>query len=261
MSVRHEVSIPSSVRTTIDKEVATITIDRPDRLNALDPHALRLLNETLETLARQEAIKVVILTGAGSRAFSSGDDIKELTKLSREELVAHIDLGQRVTGAMVDHPYLLIAAIEGYCLGGGLEIALACDMRIASSEAIFGLPEVVYLNAVPSWGGTFRLPRLVGMARAQEMLLFGRRIDGATAWDWGLIAEIAAKGSVLSRAREIASNIPQSTQRSALSLAKRVVNSGFEMHPHAARHLEYLAAQTHLIAPAFALRPGEAKSE
>jgi len=240
------------IAVAIEKRVAVITINRERAMNALDDEALSALDGALQRCADDAAIRVVVLTGAGVRAFSAGSDIKELARQTKAELAAHVEFGQQITAKMVDHPCILIAAIEGYCLGGGLEIALACDIRVAGAGASFGLPEVVRLNALPSWGGTFRLAPLVGMGRARELILLGRTLDADEALLWGLINAVTPEGGALVRALDMARALPDNTQRSALSLAKRLLTHGAQVNAHAAHYLEYLADQVVSGSSAFA---------
>jgi enoyl-CoA hydratase len=149
-----------------------------------------------------------------------------------------------------EYPRPVIAAIEGYCLGGGLELAMACDLRIAGDGAVFGQPEVA-LNALPTWGGTFRLPRLVGVGRAVEMVVFDRRIDAREALGWGLVAEVVPAGQALSRARAVAEILQASTDAETVAQAKRLMGLGYGMPPRIAQQMEYLAELAQSTSPAF----------
>ena len=142
-------------------KVATITINRERQRNALDDATLFKLRDALET-AKRGGFGAIVLKGAGLKAFSAGSDIKEMAIQSQAEQINHTELGQEIGDFIERHPAPVIAAIEGYCLGGGLEMSLACDLRIAGAAASLGLPEVRNLSALPSWGGTVRLPRIVG---------------------------------------------------------------------------------------------------
>ena len=219
--------------------VAVLIVNRERRRNALDDATLVRLQAALATCARED-VAAIVLAGAGTKAFSAGSDIKELEKQTIDERRAHTDLGQRIADQIEEHACPVIAAIEGYCLGGGLELASACDYRIAGAEAIFGLPEV-RLGALPSWGGTFRLPRLIGAGRARELVQFDRRLNAQEARAWGLVAEVVPAGQALARARALAAGLAEATKRETAAIAKRLVTYGADASMRAARHLEYLA--------------------
>jgi enoyl-CoA hydratase len=225
-------------------QVAIITIRREERRNALNDASLLELRSALRG-GVGAGVSVTIITGAGGRAFSAGSDVKELAAQTPSERLAHTALGQSIAEEIEDHPSAVVAAIEGYCLGGGLEFALACDYRIAGMGSQFGLPEVA-LNALPSWGGTYRLPRLLGTARAKEMALFGRRLNASEALAWGLVAEVVTDGQALDRAIAVGQELSASTTRETLARAKALINASYGVHGHVARQLEYLAdsAQT-----------------
>jgi enoyl-CoA hydratase/carnithine racemase len=220
-------------------DTQVLTIDREARRNAVNDATLRELRSALEESAREQ-VRAIVITGSGTAAFSAGSDIKELAAMRPEGRLAHTGLGQSVIEQIEDHPCPVIAAIEGYCLGGGLELALACDLRIAGAGGRFGQPEVG-LHALPSWGGTFRLPRVVGPGRASEMIVFGRTVDADEALRWGLVAEVVAEGSACSRALEVARTLASSTDRDTAAQAKRLLVVGYGMPTRTARHLEYLA--------------------
>src|SRR3954470_804505 len=214
--------------------LAVLTINREARRNALDDATLRLLRDALDAAARDQ-VAAVVLTGAGTRAFSAGSDIKELAAASHAERLAHTALGQQVQEQMDDLPCPVIAAIEGYCLGGGLEFALACDLRVAGEGAQFGLPEV-QINALPTWGGTYRLPRAIGLARAKEVILFGRRLTPQEALAWGLIAGVVPPGQARTRAREIEESLA-AVDRRTLARAKALIGAGYGAHGRVGRQL------------------------
>jgi enoyl-CoA hydratase/carnithine racemase len=143
----------------------------------------------------------------------------------------------------------VIAAIEGYCLGGGLEMALGCDLRIAGEGSTFGLPEVG-VNALPSWGGTYRLARLIGLARAKQVTLFGRRLTAEEALDWGLVAEVVPRGGARARAIEIGQSLADLDRRT-FARAKALMTAGYGVHGRVARQMEYLADDAQLSSAAF----------
>jgi enoyl-CoA hydratase/carnithine racemase len=195
--------------------------------------------------ARQPDVKVIVLTGAGTKAFSAGSDIKEMAAQTYDEKLAHTELGQSVAEMLEQHPCPVIAAIEGYCLGGGLEMATACDYRIAGKGANLGLPEIK-INALPSWGGTTRVPRVVGVARARELIMFGRTLDADTALAWGLVAEVVPEGGAFARAMEMAAEIAEKRERRCMALAKQLLTNGWAVPTRTGSYLEYLADMNQL---------------
>jgi enoyl-CoA hydratase len=204
--------------------IVTLTLNRPDKLNAIDSPMLDALDQALRDIEADPEIRAVILTGAG-RAFSAGADIKEWTALP--PLVFSRTWGQRGHGlfdrlAALRPP--VIAAINGIAFGGGLELALCADIRIAASVARLGLPEVT-IGAIPGWGGTQRLPRLIGAGRAKHMILSGQPVDTARAEAWGLVSEVTEPDALLPRAQELARAIAANAPI-AVQAAKRVIDAG-----------------------------------
>jgi enoyl-CoA hydratase len=183
--------------------IAVITVNRPDKLNALNADTVRQLDARLREARDDDAIRVIILTGAGEKAFVAGADIAELSRMGPIDGVAVSREGQATFRMMEAMPKPVIGVINGFALGGGLELALACHIRIASTRAKFGLPEVK-LGIIPGYGGTIRLPRLVGRGRALEMMLTGEMIDAEEAYRIGLVNRIAEPDALLDGARELA---------------------------------------------------------
>jgi enoyl-CoA hydratase len=200
--------------------VAVVTVDRQDALNALDVETLTDLRDRLEDLADEERTRVVILTGAGEKAFVAGADIKYMSGLDVDEAKAWGALGHEATRLLETMPKPTIAAINGFALGGGCELALACDLRYASSTARLGQPEIG-LGIIPGWGGTQRLPRVVGVGTAKELLYTGRNVDAEEALRIGLLNGI--HDPVLERAREIARKL-ETKSPVALRVLKRLAN-------------------------------------
>jgi enoyl-CoA hydratase len=214
-----------------DGAILTLTLNRPDKLNAIDGAMLDALGEMLGGIERNAEIRAVILTGAG-RAFSAGADIKEWTALTPLEFGRSWGLrGHALFDRLAALAPPVIAAINGIAFGGGLELALCADIRIASTEARLGLPEVT-IAALPGWGGTQRLPRLIGAGRAKHMILTGQPIDAARAEAWGLVSDVVAADALLARAQElatqIAANAPLSVQAS-----KRLIDAALPVTPAA----------------------------
>lgn len=207
--------------------IRTITIDRPEQLNALDRATIAELDQALTAAEADRTVRVVIITGSGEKAFVAGADIKEFAHFSVEEGRALAADGQRKLFDHVEHLNKpVIAAVNGYALGGGLELAMACHVRIASETAKMGLPEVS-LGVIPGYGGTQRLPRLVGRGKALEMILSAQMIDAADALQWGLVNRVVPADQLLSTAHELATRIMRNSP-TALAAAIRAVNAGFE---------------------------------
>jgi len=173
--------------------VAVWTIDRPDRMNALSRAALVALGKLAREAASNASVRAIVLCGAGDRAFCAGADLKERRGMTEEEVRAHLDLCRTEFGAIDRSPKPVVAAIHGLALGGGLELALCCDLRVAAPNAELALPETS-IGIVPGGGGTQRLPRIVGEARAKEMVLLGRRVRAQEALAWGLVNRVAPAG-------------------------------------------------------------------
>jgi enoyl-CoA hydratase/carnithine racemase len=212
-----------TVLLAIDGHIGTITLNRPHKLNAIEPTMLARLDAIAGELEWRDDVRVVVLTGAGERAFSVGADINAWSSLQPLDMWRHwIRDGHRVFERLARLRQPLIAALNGYAFGGGLELALAADIRLAATEAELALPEVT-IATVPGWGGTQRLPALIGMGRAKQLIFSGARIDAATAERWGLINEIAPRAELLARAHSmaelIAVNAPVSVQ-----LAKQAID-------------------------------------
>ncbi len=216
------------ITVTVEGGVATVTLDRPERYNALGSLIVGELVEVLEDIEGSEETRVMILTGTGEKAFCSGVDLKERAEMDDDERWAH----NRALNAFAERLARLqaptIAAINGLAFGGGLEITLACDFRIAAEGATFALPEVG-IGIVPGAGGTQRLPRLIGPTRAKELILTGRRITADDALEMGLVSKVSPAGSLMDEARvlaeEIAANSPLAVAyaKAAVDLASETV--------------------------------------
>ena len=203
-----------------DGGVAVVTIDRQDALNALNVETLTELRDRLGELAQDKGTRAVVLTGAGEKAFVAGADIKYMSGLGSDEAKGWGALGHEAGRLLETMPKPTIAAINGFALGGGCELALACDIRYASSRAKLGQPEI-NLGIVPGWGGTQRLARVCGIGVAKDLILTGRTVDAEEALRIGLVSAIA--DPVLDRALETAHELAQKSAF-ALDLAKRLIN-------------------------------------
>ncbi len=175
---------------TDDRGITTLTINRPDKLNALNDEVLNELADAFKAIQIDEAIRAVIITGAGDKAFVAGADIKELRELDTRSGRMASQKGQQIFQLIEDTRKPVIAAVNGYALGGGAELAMACHLRIAGNNAVFGLPEVG-LGLIPGYGGTQRLPTLVGKARALEMILTAKQLSAEQALQIGLVNDVS----------------------------------------------------------------------
>ncbi|WP_158057560.1 enoyl-CoA hydratase/isomerase family protein [Halorussus halophilus] len=212
---------------TLEQEggVATLTVDRPDRLNALNVDTLEAIEEALKQAENDEA-RAVVLTGAGDDAFVAGADISYMQDLSTPEAQAYAELGHRVADKIETFPAPVIAAINGYAFGGGCELALACDLRVASESAIIGQTEID-LGIIPGWGGTQRLPRLVGDEVARRLIFFGERIDAQDAHEHGLVGEIVAGDQLDDHVSQLAADLAAKPHY-AMAAAKEALNQSHE---------------------------------
>jgi enoyl-CoA hydratase len=192
---------PSLILVERSGGIATVTVNRQEKLNALNGQAVRELGVTFEELRADDQIRGVIVTGAGDRAFVAGADIGELVGLPPVAARKMSCTGQEVFATIEGCPKPVVAAIGGHGGGGGCELALACHMRIASENAKLGLPEV-RLGLIPGYGGTLRLARLIGLGRALEMILTGESVDAKRALEIGLVNAVVPAGELLQRARE-----------------------------------------------------------
>lgn len=187
--------------------IATLTINRPKSLNALNSDTLTEIGEALDVVKNNEdAVKVLIITGSGEKAFVAGADISQMRDMNPIEASELSKLAHNSFGKIEDLKQFTIAAVNGYCLGGGLELASSCDIRVISSKAKFGQPEVT-LGIIPGFGGTQRLTRLVGRGKAKEMIATGTMIDAKEAYRVGIAEEVAEPEELISKATEIAKTI------------------------------------------------------
>ncbi len=207
--------------------IAYVTINRPDKLNALNARAKAELKEAFQAIGGDSEIDVAVVTGAGEKAFVAGTDIKELTQLDQESGKSFAAGGQAVFSLIENCGKPVIAAVNGYALGGGMELALACHIRIASENAKFGQPEV-NLGIIPGYGGTQRLARLVGQGKAFEMILAGDQVDAQEALRIGLVNKVVPLKDLLRTAEELAQKIVSKGQV-AVRLALKSIASTTEM--------------------------------
>jgi enoyl-CoA hydratase len=215
-----------NITSETDGSVIVITINRPNVLNNLNESTIleleSVLNECNDGLSG-----AIIITGAGEKSFMAGADISAMSAMGVEEAQEFSRLGHRVTSLIEEHPKPVIAAINGYAFGGGLELALACDIRIASDTAKMGQPEV-NLGIIPGWGATQRLVRLAGAGRAKEMIFTGNSIDAAEALQMGIVNKVVPLAELMQTARDLAGKLA-AKPAVAISMAKKAVTKAEEL--------------------------------
>ncbi len=207
--------------------IATITINRPKSMNALNTEVFHELTPLLEKIALNEDIRVLIITGAGEKAFVAGADISELAELNALQGKYFVKTGHDCMAKLQELPIPVIAAVNGFALGGGLELALACDFIYASENAKFGLPEIT-LGLIPGFGGTQRLARIIGKNIAKEMIFTGKTISAEEALKLGFVNKVLPQASLLEETNKTAKSIAQKG-KVALNAAKHAVNKGGEV--------------------------------
>jgi enoyl-CoA hydratase len=212
----------AGLRITVDGRVATVTIDRPDVLNALNTALLEELLATLGDLGADAGVGVVVLTGEGDRSFIAGADIKEMAGKTPLEARAYSELGQEIAHRLETMRKPTIAAVNGYALGGGCEMALACDVRLASQNAQFGQPEI-NLGIIPGWGASQRLARATNIGYAKELILTGRMVDAAEAVERGLVQHVYPPSELMPATMRLAAEMA-SKSPVALYYAKEATN-------------------------------------
>ncbi len=223
-----------SLKVTQDEHVTTITINRPKRLNALDEDLITELTHALQEA--QNDARCIVLTGAGDKAFVAGADIAAMKTMTPQDARRFSQKGHTLLDTIENHDVPTIAAINGFALGGGLELALACDVRIASENATLGLPEVT-LGVIPGFGGTQRLTRILGLGQGLDLLLTGRKIDATEAHRTGLITRLVPPGEALQEAQNTAKTIATNGPL-AVALAKKTARHGHDANLQTGDHLE-----------------------
>ncbi len=192
----------STLLTALDNGILTITINRPDKMNALNKDVFTDLNNIITEIESNEAVKSVIITGAGSKAFVAGADISEFETLDKNDAIALAVRGQDIFARIENCPKPIVAAVNGFALGGGCELAMACHFRLASDNAKFGQPEV-NLGLIPGYGGTQRLVHLIGKGKATELLISAQLIDANEAKQLGLVNYVTTPETLLEETRKI----------------------------------------------------------
>lgn len=219
-----------------DGPVATITINRPAALNALNLQVFAELHDLFDRIAANSTIRVVVLTGAGEKAFVAGADIKEMADMTRQQAEARSWNGMRLYDKMRRLPQPMIASIQGYALGGGMLIALACDIRIASTAASFGYPEI-RLGIFPGTGGTVLIDRLIGPAAARAICILGERLSGERAFQLGIVNRLVQPAELAAATAEAAATVAGYSPI-ALRELKRALNASLELDFSSAREVE-----------------------
>lgn len=219
----------TKITLAVEEAIATVTLNRPAKLNAIDPEMLTALQNVIWQLDQNDQVRVVLLTGAGERAFSVGADINAWSALEPLDMWRRwIRDGHSIFNQLARMRQPVIAVLQGFAFGGGLELALAADMRLAGESAELALPEV-RLATVPGWTGSQRLPALIGAGRAKQMVFSGARVNMVTAERWGLVNEVIPDKELMARARELALEIAANAPL-AVQMAKQLINGavGFE---------------------------------
>jgi enoyl-CoA hydratase len=211
----------------IRDNVALLTINRPKALNSLHSSVLSELHDAFAALSQNNAVKVVILTGSGDKAFVAGADISEMIDFTAQQALAFSRQGQHLVNFIGQMGKPVIAAVNGFALGGGLEMALACDFIFASENAKLGLPEVT-LGIMPGFGGTQKIGRLLGRNRANELIFTGKILTASEAKEWGIVNAVFPAGELIDKAFETARTIA-GNGRIGISYAKEAVKSGLDM--------------------------------
>ena len=214
----------SLVTTSKSDGICTVKINRPDKLNAMNMDTAKELVEIFENLGKDDDVKVIILTGEGDKAFSAGADIEYMSKISPDESEEYAKLGQLVTATVENVKQPTIAAVNGFALGGGCELAMSCDIRIAANTAKMGQPEVT-IGIPPGWGGTQRLMRIVGIAKAKELVYTGKMIKADEAREIGLVNQVVELSALMDETMKMAKVIA-SNSAIAVRMSKSAINIG-----------------------------------
>ncbi len=224
------------VRCQIEEGIALVTIDNPSALNALNQPTLAQLDGIFDSLAANPEVKGVIITGGGEKSFVAGADITEFNQLNGKTAVEFMARGQRIFDKIEAFNRPVIAAVNGFALGGGNELAMSCDIRIAAENAVFGQPEAS-LGLIPGYGGTQRLPRLIGPGKAKEIIFADERIPAQEALRVGLVQRVVPKGQAVEEAKKLLKKI-LTKGPVAVRMAKKAINEGLGMSLRGGEDLE-----------------------
>lgn len=220
----------------VEDGVATITINRPKALNALNSAVMGEINAAITQCRKDDAVKAVIITGAGEKSFVAGADISQMATLRPQQAMAFMEFGIETFRMIETLPKPVIAAVNGFALGGGTELAMSCDFRFASENARFGQPEIL-IGLIPGWGGTQRLARLIGMGRAKEIIMGGDQVNAQRAYEIGLVNKVFPLDQLLPEAKKFAAKLA-GLPGFALKMAKDAINFGYDLPLDNAMRLE-----------------------
>ena len=221
---------------TVEEGIATITFNRPKAMNAMNSETMSELFDVAGVCKNDEKVKVLILTGAGEKAFVAGADISQMQDMRPAAALSFMEMGNETLRLLETMSKPSIAAVNGYALGGGAEISMACDVRFASENAVFGQPEIS-LGMMPGWGGTQRLPRLIGMGRAKELIMGGAHIDAKRAFEVGLVNRVLPADQLMAEAKKFAAKLA-GLGGFALKMIKQSINFGYDLSLDNAVRLE-----------------------
>jgi len=216
--------------------IAKVTLNRPEALNALNSTVYNELYDVFESIENDDEVRVVIITGSGEKAFAAGSDVAEMANMDPIAAQKFMATIRKASDRIYNLTKPVIAAISGYALGGGCELAMCCDLRIASEKARFGQPEI-NLGLIPGASGTQRLPRLIGVAKAKEMIYLGDMIDAATALNLGLVNKVVPPESLMDEAMEWAKKLA-SKSSPVLAMAKMAINTGIDTDINSGLNME-----------------------
>jgi len=216
-----------NITVVVENAIGTLTINRPKALNALNTETLKEIQLGIQEIKETAGIRVLIITGAGEKAFVAGADIQEMSEMNSIEALGFSKLGHFTLKMIQDLDRPVVAAVNGFALGGGTEIALACDFIYASENARFGLPETT-LGVFPGFGGTQRLPRLIGKGKSKELIYTGKMITAQEAFQMGIVNRVIAPASLMEETKKVAAQIAGNGPV-GVKLAKMVVDGGFNM--------------------------------
>lgn len=216
-----------TIKVEREESILSIILNRPHRLNSFNDVLLEELGDILQTAEDDSSIKCVIITGEGDRAFSAGADITMFSKATPVKAETFSRLGQKIFGKIEEIPKPVIASINGLALGGGLELTLACDFRVAAEHAELGSPEII-LGLIPGWGGTQRLVRIIGLAKAKEIIMLGKRLKAEEALNIGLVHKIVHYDELKSETKQLAEKLSEGPPV-ALKYAKQALNFGTQV--------------------------------
>ena len=221
---------------SVEEGIAIITFNRPKALNAMNSETMLELKDAVTVCKDDDNVKVIILTGSGDKAFVAGADIAQMQALEPCDALAFMELGHETLRLLETIPKPSIAAVNGFALGGGTEISMACDMRFVAENAKFGQPEIL-IGLIPGWGGTQRLSRLIGIGRAKELVLGGEQIDAGRAYEIGLANRVYPLDQLMEETRKFAKKLA-SMPAFAVKMAKHSINFGYDLSLDNANRLE-----------------------